>query len=69
MHHQVLVIKYLVISDVTNETITHLIYSHSYKDHIGAAHIFQQPGIEIVAQKETGGYSQNEKGFRATYSN
>ena len=42
------------ISEVTNETITHLIYSHSHKDHIGAAHIFQQPGIEIVAQKETG---------------
>jgi len=42
------------ISEVTNETITHLIYSHSHKDHIGAAHIFQQPGIETVAQKETG---------------
>jgi len=42
------------ISEVTNETITHLIYSHSHKDHIGAAHIFHQPGIEIVAQKETG---------------
>ena len=43
-----------VISEVTNETITHLIYSHSHKDNIGAAHIFQQPGIETVAQKETG---------------
>ena len=49
------------ISEVTNETITHLIYSHSHKDHIGAAYIFHQPGIKIVAQKETGGYSQNEK--------
>ncbi len=42
------------ISEVSNETITHLIYSHSHKDHIGAAYIFQQPGIETVAQKETG---------------
>jgi glyoxylase-like metal-dependent hydrolase (beta-lactamase superfamily II) len=42
------------ISEVTNETIKHLIYSHSHKDHIGAAHIFQQqPDIEIVAQNET----------------
>ena len=42
------------ISEVTNETIEHLIYSHSHKDHIGAAHIFQQqPDIEIVAQNET----------------
>jgi len=42
------------ISEVTNETIGYLIYSHSHKDHIGAAHIFQQqPDIEIVAQNET----------------
>lgn len=42
------------ISEVTNETIEHLIYSHSHKDHIGAAHIFQQqPDIEIVAHNET----------------
>lgn len=40
------------ISEVTNETIEHLIYSHSHRDHIGAAHIFQ-PGIDIVAQQET----------------
>jgi glyoxylase-like metal-dependent hydrolase (beta-lactamase superfamily II) len=43
------------ISEVTNETITHLIYSHSHKDHIGAAHLIfkQQPEIEIIAQNET----------------
>ena len=43
------------ISEVTNETITHLIYSHSHKDHIGAAHVIfkQQPEIEIIAQNET----------------
>ena len=43
------------ISEVTNETIRHLIYSHAHKDHIGAAHIIfqQQPDIEIVAQNKT----------------
>ena len=43
------------ISEVTNETITHLIYSHSHKDHIGAAYLIfkQQPEIEIIAQNET----------------
>jgi glyoxylase-like metal-dependent hydrolase (beta-lactamase superfamily II) len=43
------------IPEVTNETITHLIYSHSHKDHIGAAHVIfkQQPEIEIIAQNET----------------
>jgi glyoxylase-like metal-dependent hydrolase (beta-lactamase superfamily II) len=40
------------ISEVTNETIGLLIYSHSHRDHIGAAYIFQ-PGIDIVAQQET----------------
>ena len=28
------------ISDVTDEPITHMIYSHIHKDHVGAAHIF-----------------------------
>jgi glyoxylase-like metal-dependent hydrolase (beta-lactamase superfamily II) len=43
------------ISEVTNETIEHLIYSHAHKDHIGAAHIIfqQQPEIEIVAENNT----------------
>lgn len=43
------------ISEVTDEIIGHLIYSHAHKDHIGAAHIIfqQQPEIEIVAQNET----------------
>ena len=43
------------ISEVTNGTIGHLIYSHAHKDHIGAAHtIFQHsPNIEIVAENNT----------------
>lgn len=43
------------ISDVTNETIGHLVYSHAHKDHIGAAYtiVQQQPDIEIVAENNT----------------
>ena len=42
------------ISEITNETVGHLIYSHAHKDHIGAAHtIFQQaPDIKIVAENK-----------------
>ncbi|HEX2304959.1 MAG TPA: MBL fold metallo-hydrolase [Nitrososphaeraceae archaeon] len=40
------------ISEVTNESIKYLIYSHAHKDHIGGAHLFP-PGIEIIAQKDT----------------
>jgi glyoxylase-like metal-dependent hydrolase (beta-lactamase superfamily II) len=40
------------ISEVTNESVKYLIYSHAHKDHIGGAHVFQ-PGIEIVAQNHT----------------
>lgn len=41
------------ISEVTNEPINYLVYSHAHKDHIGAAHLFQ-PGVEIIAEKNTG---------------
>jgi len=45
--------KYLAaISEVTAKPITHLVYSHSHSDHIGAAHLFP-PGIAIVAHHET----------------
>jgi glyoxylase-like metal-dependent hydrolase (beta-lactamase superfamily II) len=40
------------ISEVTNEPVKYLVYSHAHRDHIGAAHIFQ-PGIEIIAEKNT----------------
>lgn len=41
------------ISEVTNEPIKYLIYSHAHRDHIGAAHLFQ-PSIQIIAEKNTG---------------
>ena len=45
--------KYLnAISEVTNETVTHLIYSHIHKDHIGAANLFPD-NITIIASEQT----------------
>ncbi|MDX1373831.1 MAG: MBL fold metallo-hydrolase, partial [Nitrososphaeraceae archaeon] len=41
------------ISEVTNEPIKYLIYSHAHRDHIAAAHLFQTD-IEIIAEKNTG---------------
>jgi len=40
------------IVEVTDEPITHLIYSHSHRDHIGAAGLFPE-GITIIAHEET----------------
>lgn len=42
----------LAVKDVTAKPITHLVYTHSHTDHIGAAGIFPK-GIEIVAQEAT----------------
>ncbi len=43
--------KYLqAISDVTDEPVTHVIYSHIHKDHIGAANIFPDDAIYIAHQ-------------------
>ncbi len=39
------------IGEVTDEPITHVIYSHTHKDHIGAAGIFSDD-VVIIAQKE-----------------
>lgn len=40
------------ISEVTNEPIKYLVYSHSHKDHIGSADLFS-PNVTIIAQKNT----------------
>ena len=42
---------FAAVSDVTDKPITHLIYSHSHKDHIGAANIFEN--VTIIAHNET----------------
>src|ERR671910_726400 len=39
------------VSEVTDMPITHLIYSHAHKDHIGAANLFEN--VTIIAHNET----------------
>ena len=46
--------KYLeAISEVTNEPITHMIYSHSHADHTGAAGQIFPDDIEFIAHRDT----------------
>lgn len=40
------------IAEVTDEPITHVIYSHTHIDHIGAAHLFPKEA-QIIAHAET----------------
>jgi len=42
---------FAAVSEVTDRPITHLIYSHAHKDHIGAANLFQN--VIRVAHNET----------------
>ena len=42
---------FAAVSNVTDRPITHLIYSHAHKDHIGAANLFEN--VTIIAQNET----------------
>ncbi len=41
------------ISDVTDEPIRTLIYSHGHSDHIGGAHLIAGDGVQIVAERGT----------------
>ena len=40
------------VAEVTNEPITHLVYSHAHKDHIGSANVFPS-NVTIISQDET----------------
>ncbi|NJN81758.1 MAG: MBL fold metallo-hydrolase [Caldilineaceae bacterium] len=40
------------IAEVTDEPITHVIYSHAHADHIGAAGIYPEDAV-YIAQEET----------------
>ena len=40
------------ISEVTNKTVTHFIYSHTHKDHVGAASIFPD-NATYIAHEDT----------------
>lgn len=42
---------FAAVSNVTDRPITHLIYSHGHKDHIGAANLFEN--VAIIAHNET----------------
>ena len=42
---------FAAVSQVTDRPITHLIYSHAHKDHIGAANLFEN--VTIIAHNET----------------
>ena len=45
--------KYLqAISEITDEPITHVIYSHSHADHIGAAGMIFPEDVTIIAHKQ-----------------
>jgi glyoxylase-like metal-dependent hydrolase (beta-lactamase superfamily II) len=48
---------FAAVSEVTDEPITHLIYSHGHKDHIGAAHLFENVTV-IAKKKPTQTYNQ-----------
>jgi len=47
--------KYLkAIAEVTKEPVTHVVYSHAHKDHIGAARMFPR-NAKFVAHRDTAG--------------
>ncbi|MGZ3695423.1 MAG: MBL fold metallo-hydrolase [Bdellovibrionota bacterium] len=41
------------IREITDKSVTHLIYSHSHADHIGGADVFKDSHPIIIAHKET----------------
>ena len=43
------------VAETTDNPITHLVLSHSHRDHIGAANLIQEayPQVEIIAHRET----------------
>ncbi|AHD09155.1 MBL fold metallo-hydrolase [Phaeobacter gallaeciensis] len=48
------------ISSVTDEPVTHVIYSHTHTDHIGAAAIFPDDAV-VIAQDETAAHLAEKK--------
>jgi glyoxylase-like metal-dependent hydrolase (beta-lactamase superfamily II) len=38
------------LSQITNKPITHLIYSHSHRDHASGGSVYQQAGATVIAQ-------------------
>lgn len=50
------------IADVTEEPITHVIYSHSHADHIAAASIYPE-NVTIIAHEETAAQLKRDRAF------
>ncbi|HJU34933.1 MAG TPA: MBL fold metallo-hydrolase [Nitrososphaera sp.] len=42
---------FAAVSEITDRPVTHLIYSHAHKDHIGAARLFEN--VTIIGHNET----------------
>ncbi len=40
------------VGEITDQPITHVIYTHHHYDHIGAAHVYPREGVTIIAQEE-----------------
>ncbi|MEU6655964.1 MBL fold metallo-hydrolase [Streptomyces sp. NPDC046900] len=49
------------IEEVTSKPLTHLIYSHAHADHIGAAHLLNRDGLEIISHEITGEFIKEVK--------
>ena len=52
------------VADVTDEPITHLIYSHHHSDHIGAAALFADD-VTVIAQEGNPGSARKRDAVRA----
>ncbi|MFF7187388.1 MBL fold metallo-hydrolase [Streptomyces sp. NPDC008222] len=46
------------IESITSKPLTHLIYSHAHADHIGAAHLVNRDGLQIIAHDLTGQFME-----------
>ncbi|MER5513759.1 MBL fold metallo-hydrolase [Streptomyces sp. NPDC048254] len=52
------------VEEVTSKPVTHLIYSHAHADHIGAAHLLNRDGLQIISHEITGDFIKEAKDDR-----
>ncbi|WP_393076638.1 MBL fold metallo-hydrolase [Streptomyces sp. LN704] len=57
------------IESVTSKPLTHLIYSHAHADHIGAAHLLDRDGLQIIAHQVTGQFIDEARDARRPLPN
>ena len=53
------------IAEVTEEPVTHVVYSHTHADHIGAAHLFPEDAVYIAHEETASQLAQAMKPDRA----